>query len=437
VNAKVLHGGGAGTAGAVPITHVVIIFQENHSFDNLFGLFCRNHPDRQGGCAGVTNGLRSDGTRVALRRPGDIVPNIAHDPPAQIRGVNGGKMNGFDKITGCGPNLNYACYTQYQRDQSPSLFSLASRYAISDHTFEQSPAASWPAHLQIAAATSDGFNGFNPVPGTDRPPEKGWGCDSFNVAQWRSPEGALRTVPSCVPGIKDGKKFGPYKPSPVKWVATIMDRLWAAQRSWRIYAPAIDNEQEYGYAWAVCPSFADCLYTSQRSALVQNDRVIEDAQNGTLRNFSIVIPKVPDSQHNTRSMIQGDNWVAKVVNAIGNGPDWDSTAVFVTYDDCGCFYDHLPPPKGMGIRVPMVIVSPYAKPAFTDAHVANYPSMLAYTEGVFGLNPLGPADANAYDFRNSFDYTQEPLAYQTLPLHTVPAKSLRYVAEHPGLNPDD
>jgi hypothetical protein len=85
----------------------------------------------------------------------------------------------------------------------------------------------------------------------------------------------------------------------------------------------------------------------------------------------------------------------------------------------------------------MVIVSPYAKPAFTDSNVANYPSMLTYTEHLFGLNPLGPADRNAYDFANSFDYTQEPLAYQPLPLHTVPAKSLRYVAEHPGLNPDD
>jgi phospholipase C len=415
----------ARATGANPIKHVVIIFQENHSFDNVFGRYCYNNPDRH--CAGAIWGTRSNGTRHPLRQPGDIVPNVSHLPSSQIAAMDGGKMDRFDTITGCGPAHNYACYTQYVRKQSPTLFSLADRYAISDHTFEVSPVTSWPAHLQIVAARSAGFTGYNPVPAADHDPEKGWGCDSYRVAPWRGNDGKTRMVPSCVPTFKG---TGPYRPSPVKWVPTIMDRLWAKGRSWRIYAPGITNIHEFGYAWAVCPSFADCFYSEQKKALVENTQVIEDAQNGTLRNLSIVIPTVPNSQHNTQSMLQGDNWVAQVVNAIGSGPDWNSTAIFITFDDCGCFYDHLAPPKGLGIRVPMLIVSPYARHGFTDHNVASFASMLTYVQHAFGLKPLGGAEFGAYDYRGSFNYQQQPASFTPLPRSKVPEASKRYAAAH-------
>src|SRR5439155_1658622 len=90
-------------------------------------------------------------------------------------------------------------------------------------------------------------------------------------------------------------------------------------------------------------------------------QVIDDATNGTLPTVSIVTPTNSKSQHNFYSMKMGDNWIGQVVQAIENGPQWSSTAIFITYDDCGCFYDHVAPPAGLGIRVPMVIVSPYAK----------------------------------------------------------------------------
>src|SRR6185503_19546959 len=103
-----------------------------------------------------------------------------------------------------------------------------------------------------------------------------------------------------------------------------------------------------------------------------------------------------------------------------NGPDWDTTTIFITYDDCGCFYDHVVPPPDLGIRVPMVIVSPYAKPGTTDSTTASFSSMLAYMEHTFGLAPLSPADANAYDYANSFDYGQQPLQPIPLSRHPVP-----------------
>src|SRR4051794_9783709 len=85
-------------------------------------------------------------------------------------------------------------------------------------------------------------------------------------------------------------------------------------------------------------------------------------------------------------------------------------AIFITYDDCGCFYDHVRPPKGLGIRNPMVIVSPWAKHRGTDSNVAVQPySMLAFTVHTFGLKRLTPFVTRAYDYADSFDFSQQPL----------------------------
>ena len=131
-------------------------------------------------------------------------------------------------------------------------------------------------------------------------------------------------------------------------------------------------------------------------------------------------------------MLQGDGWIAEVVNALVAGPQWSSTAVFITWDDCGCFYDHVPPPTGLGIRVPMLIVSPYAKAGYTDSMNASYASMLAYVEHTFGLAPMSSDDATAYDFSNSFDYSQRPLAPIELHPRPVPAWELAWMARHPA-----
>jgi phospholipase C len=134
--------------------------------------------------------------------------------------------------------------------------------------------------------------------------------------------------------------------------------------------------------------------------------------------------------------MRGDNWIAENVNAIMHGPDGDSTAIFITYDDCGCYYDPVAPPPGLGVRVPMVIVSPYAKSGYVDHHQATIASILAFTEHVFGLKPLTRTDARAYDYSHAFDFSQQPLEPIPLPLHRVPLSSLRYMQQHPP-DPDN
>src|SRR5207302_3842521 len=186
--------------------------------------------------------------------------------------------------------------------------------------------------------------------------------------------GPVQAVPACVP-TQDGT--GPYRPSPVQWVPTIMDRLSAAGFGWHIYA---NGPGQGAYGWSICPTFADCLDTSQHRNVVATRKLIPDARAGTLPKLALVIPSYGNSQHNGTSMLQGDDWIGRVVDAIMHGPQWRSTAVFITYDDYGGFYDWVAPPPGLGIRVPMVIVSPYARPGYTDTTTASFASILAFTE---------------------------------------------------------
>ena len=154
-------------------------------------------------------------------------------------------------------------------------------------------------------------------------------------------------------------------------------------------------------------------------------------------SFSVVTPTRRNSQYNGFSLTEGDNWVGSVVSAIEHGPDWSSTAIFLTWDDCGCFYDPVSPPNGWGIRVPMIIVSPYAKSRYTDSTPTTYAGILAFVEHTFGLPALSEADATAYDFSNSFDYRQEPIPPVRMTTTAVPASSLRYLRTHAPSFGDD
>ncbi len=164
--------------------------------------------------------------------------------------------------------------------------------------------------------------------------------------------------------------------------------------------------------------------------------MIDDANAGTLANLSFVIPQKGTSQHNGSSMLVGDNWIGDVVGAIMNGPDWSSSAIFITYDDCGCFYDHVTPPPGAnyGVRVPFVIVSPCAKPGFTDSTVASFGSGRWPSTSEPSASPLSEWDATAYDYSSSFDYSQSPLPPIALIRSSVPAREIRCLTKHPPPN---
>jgi phospholipase C len=424
---------GARVSGS-PIRHVVVVFQENHSFDNVLGRFCVSPPDGHQPCDGATSGITHDGRRIPLRPQPQLVPTIGHRKETTITAIDHGKMDGFDLIPGCSRATGYQCFTQSFQAQIPNLWSLAGHFVVADRIFEDSPTPSWASHMVLAAATLDGFVGENPRPSTftsRRGPN--WGCDSFKDALWRSGSKTI-LVPACIP---DKQGNGPYRDSPVKYVPTIFDRFQSAGLSWKIYGGAGSVNQSHGWAWAICPTFYECLGSSQRQNLVDNTDVLTAAQAGTLPSLSIVTPTGGESQHNGDPMTSGDNWIGKVVSAIEQGPDWGSTAILITYDDCGCFYDHVAPahPR-LGVRLPFVIVSPYAKAGFTDSSVGSVDSILAYVEHTFGVPPLTRNDAHAYDLSNAFDYSQKPLAGVPMVRTAVDKADLSYAKSHPP-NPND
>ena len=428
----------AGAAESTPIKHVVVILQENHSFDNVLGKLCIQ--DERPECDAAASGKNEKGETIPLSKASDVVPPVDHSQESQLKAMDGGKMDGWERVEGCEKR---ACYTAFEPSQIPSLAALARAGAISDSFFSRDIVPSWGGHLDFFAQTLDGFVGNNPKYDEGAPPEgSGWGCDSNRDAIWVEPITHRElSEPSCIPN-KNGE--GPYRPSPVAYVPTIADRMEEAGKTWGIYgalSPTTKTKHRGPYKWAICPTFAECLYGPQKNDMHEASKLLADARKGKLPNFAIATPSAgkngtvtgSTSQHNGTSMLTGDNWIGEEVSAIQNGPDGPSTTIFIYYDDCGCFYDHVTPPEGLGIRLPLVIVSPYAKKGFTDGNEATNSSILAYAESVLGVAPVDEQDALAYDFHEAFDYSQTPTPPFQFHAAAVPRAS-QHLPEPP---PDD
>jgi phospholipase C len=423
-----------------PIRHIVIVVQENHSFDNVLGRFCHavatGDVARRDGCNGAVEGHLPTEKQRHLAQAHDIVESVAHSVRAQQVAIAGGAMNGFGLIRGCTRAVHFACYSSYTRWRIPNTWHLADRFALSDATFESRGTPSWAGHMLLASATLDGFAGNNPA-GSDRQ-AKGWGCDSGRKRIWTGVwQRRLYTnqgVPSCVPNRRGqlGPVWRGYSGPRARYVPTILDALHRAGKSWRIYGAGGADDEVPGYQWTICPTFYHCLSRHgdrKDRSFVPARQVVTDAAGGDLPNVSIVTPLAANSQHNSESMALGDGWIGTVVGAIMSGPQWRSTVVFITWDDCGCFYDHVDPLRfnsEWGVRVPWLIVSPFAKRGFTDSTPSTFASFLAFVEHAFGLRPLNPCarmlpDASCtddkvgsggrptYDFSKAFNWSRPML----------------------------
>jgi phospholipase C len=310
----------------------------------------------------------------------------------------------------------------------PNLTALADTFTVSDATFAAGHSASFGAHVTLAAGTFDGFAGFNPVRSKEGvKPGPGWGCPSRLDALW-GPKNDLTYQPSCIPDINGN---GPYRTSLVPYVPTVWERLEAVGLTWHIYEGTSETDPSTA-PLSVCTYFEWCY--GNRFDIEHNSSrgdFVTAAAGGALPSLSFLIPIGDVSQHNGLSLALGDNYIGKMVSAVENGPDWDSTAIFITYDDCGCFYDHVTPPSpAYGLRNPMVIVSPYAKPQGTDSTIAIQPySMLNFVEQNFGLSPLNAGVEQAYDYANAFDFGQKPLKGPTMTTQTISAGERRRLAK--------
>ncbi|HWX75314.1 MAG TPA: alkaline phosphatase family protein, partial [Solirubrobacteraceae bacterium] len=314
----------AGGASA-PIEHVVVILQENHSFDNVLGQLCIQ--DKREGCQAASNGKNTKGETIPLSKASDVVVQVSHDQKSQLKAMNKGKMNGWESVGGCQTNQ---CYTAYEPSQIPSEAALAREGAISDAFFSRDIVPSWGGHLDFFAQTLDGFVGENPTHLKGSPPAGfGWGCDSNLDSPWIEPSTLKRVMePSCIPN-KNGE--GPYRKSPVAYVPTVADRLEEAGRTWGVYG-AVNTKvkgQQGPYKWSICPTFAECLYGAQKADMHEASQFLTDAKEGKLPNLAILTPTQgvtgPTSQHNGASMLVGDNFIGEEVAAVKSGPDAGTT----------------------------------------------------------------------------------------------------------------
>jgi phospholipase C len=135
-----------------------------------------------------------------------------------------------------------------------------------------------------------------------------------------------------------------------------------------------------------------------------------DAASGNLPTVSWIVTPGQVSEHAPASVCVGENWTVQMLNALMNGPDWSSSAVFLTWDDFGGYYDHVPPQQidgyGLGFRVPLLVISPFAKKGFIDSTQYEFSSMLRFSEDMLGLAQLTNRDKGANNMLNAFDFTQ-------------------------------
>ena len=420
-------GGGGGGSPAPPppslpnysqtFKHVVVIFQENRTPDNLFHGF----PNADIADSGINSAGQSiQLTPIALANDYDL----SHAHSAFVQMYDGGKMDGADKIpiscnagaVNCPPPNPQFMYVD-PSDVQP-YFQLGEQYTFGDRMFQTNQGPSFPAHQFIISgtsaptATSDLFAAENP---------------SKNEAGCAAPADAL--VVLIDPLGNENQKIYPCFEHP-----TLMDSLDAQMLTWRYYAPSVGSIWTGPNAIEHIRSGADWA-----NVIIPQTQVLTDIANGQLPQVAWVIPDGADSDHAASNKGTGPSWVASIVNAIGTSQYWANTAIIITWDDWGGWYDHVSPTiydsYQYGFRVPLIIVSPYAKQAYVSHVTHDFGSILKFIEEVFKLPSLGYADARADDFSDCFDLTQTPISFEA-----VPAKFDRHfflTVKRPVTPPDD
>jgi len=374
----------AGTPpGAAQIKHVVFILKENHTLDNYFGTFP--------GADGVTSGLIHTGKSVRLGpSPNFFTEDIGHSFGDALLGMDNGKMDKFDLIPGALQRGRLANYTQFKQSQIPNYWALATRFVVADEFFTSVHGPSFPNHLFTIAAQS-GQAIENPDTGG------AWGCDS----------GPQATVEAIDPS---GKHFFE---SPCFDFTTVADSMNDAGLTWRYYTA---SPKQGGFQWCEFDAIKHIRNGPQWKTNVRYlNKFAKDIARGDLANMTWITTDGQESEHPKQGgSCAGENSSVKIIDAIMNSPMWSSTVIFISWDDFGGFYDHVPPPQldllGLGPRVPLLIISPFVKSGYIEHQQLEFSSVVKFIEEVFGLPFLTARDTNSNDMFDAFDFTDEPLA---------------------------
>jgi phospholipase C len=456
-------GNGTGPTLSIPpatqkIQHVIVIVQENRTPDNLFQdpVLIKEGAD----IAQSGKNLKSP-TGTTVLTPTSLVTDydLSHAHAAFTKTYDDGNMDGANLIeVDCGagatncppPNAEYE-YVQAS-DVQP-YYTLAETYTFGDRMFQTNQGPSYPAHQFLLSGTSMASTQFT-VPSNlfvaENPngvlePGANTGCTS-------PPTEFVKVIDTTNmdPMTNETKTVYPCFDHP-----TLTDLLDQNSISWKYYTPSP------GSIWtapnsishmcgpnAAPPNATTCTGSDWVKNVVLNQtEVLSDISAGQLPAVSWVIPDADESDHALANTGEGPSWVASIVNAIGGGQYWASSAIIITWDDWGGWYDHVVPPVSttnsyeMGFRVPLIVVSPYAKAAHISHVQHDFGSILKFVETVFNLptinpgNPAAYADSSADDLLDCFDFTQTPLKFRNI---AAPLDAAHFLNDkRPRRDPDD
>ncbi len=396
------------------IKHVIIIVQENRSFNNLFF----GYP----GAMTQSYGYTSTGKKVELQ-PVSIKTqwDLEHNPNGMEAACNGkGKipgthcrMNGFNNESWkCNQPSEPHCpikfppYAYVPQSEVQPYFDMAGQYVLADQMYASNfDSESFTSHQYIIA-------GVNPKSSVGSP-DGAWGCPGGKADQIKI--------------LGPDRKLGPETERPCWNPTTLGDELDAKKISWAFYAVALpgqkaadpDSGSSNGHGiWSAYQAIQH-IYKHpdwKNDVITPPQQFITDVHNGNLRSVTWVTPTFANSDHGGNDSDTGPSWVTSLVNAVGESQYWESSAIFIFWDDYGGWYDPEPPKyldnDGLGFRLPMLIISPYARKGLVSHEHYEHGSILKFVEDQFGLPRMEASDTRANSPQKfCFDFNQSPRAF--------------------------
>jgi phospholipase C len=376
-----------------PIKRVVYLMLENRSFDHIFGAMP--------GVNGVTMGDMA-GTEVPLRPCPEWLPgDLPHDRAAALKSVNGGRMDGF----ALGAFGREWAYRQFREPQIPNYWHWAREYVLGDNTFSSVLGPSYPNHFFFVAGQGGGA--------IDNPENiqvrregdttfKSWGCDAYGDDVYvlvEDEDGNLTKHDSCF----DFRTYG--------------EELSERDIDWAYYSSAPGRP---GYIWQAYSAMRNVYGTELWEEHIWDvDDLLMDIDAAALPAVTWVTPQFELSDHPPMSSCHAHDWVTDVVNGIMTGSMWEHTAIFITWDEWGGLYDHVRPPVKpsptggsriweWGIRVPMLVISPYARRGYVDDAEAEFSAPLRFIADNWDLPYLTNAVEDAHNYEHVFDFARRP-----------------------------
>jgi phospholipase C len=411
-------------AGPKKIQHVIIIIQENRSFNNLF----YGYP----GAKTVSYGYGSKGQKIVLKPIGLATKwDVSHSYAAFMTACHGTgtmpgtncRMNGFDSKTlwNCGtPHqpkcpIEYPTYSYVPHSETAPYFSMAKQYVLADQMYASNfDISSFVSHQYIIAGQASHTVNY-PAQGGN------WGCQGgstdtiYTLSQERVVGKPL--IPVCF----DNKTLG--------------DELDDAKLPWAFYtypigtgggkscgAGAEGNYAESNGIWSAYQAIKHICYGPDwdKDIITNATQFLTDVPSGKLATVTWITPTCANSDHAECDSDTGPSWVASLVNAVGESKFWSTSAIFVFWDDPGLWYDPEPPAyvdyDGLGFRVPLLIISPYARKGVVSHTHYEHGSILKFVEDQWGLPRLSASDTRANPIApNCFDFTRPPRPFMKIP----------------------